>query len=246
VWNLGDLATGQQGSLLLTVTISAGLPFSTPVPIWNGIHDHAGGLMDHITATYYATPSQEPLCAPVQISDVTATPDGCVVDFAPLYSGDPPITWTWNFLGGLPASSNLENPRVNLRASGHYPYTLDAVNCGGDGQDAFNGSITVNCAACTKIITAYLDYSPMHPLAGQAITFTASVSPSAATPPITYTWSFGEVGPTVTHAFPFTTTTQVYTVSLTARNVCPSQATTDQAMTVYPDYRVYLPLALKH
>ncbi|MBN1886959.1 MAG: hypothetical protein JW850_03180 [Thermoflexales bacterium] len=47
-WKLGDLATNDWGSIVVTVSIDAGLRTSTTVRIWDGIYNHAGELADEV------------------------------------------------------------------------------------------------------------------------------------------------------------------------------------------------------
>ncbi len=99
--------------------------------------------------------------------------------------------------------------------------------------------------------TSALAFAPSALLEGQTVTFTGTVA--AGTTPITYTQDWGDQagftsqsGPSVvaTHTFPLTATQQTYTVTLTAANVCPSSATTQQLVAVAPRV-VYLPIVLR-
>ena len=80
------------------------------------------------------------------------------------------------------------------------------------------------------------------------VTFTGTVA-ITSTPPITYTWDFGDGSATrvdnpITHTFPITVTAQTCTVTLTVSNTCPSQQMVEEVITVRPLY-VYLPLVLR-
>jgi len=92
---------------------------------------------------------------------------------------------------------------------------------------------------------ASFTFTPTNPLADEVITFTGIVTPSNATPPITYTWGFSgstDSGKVVTHTWGFSGT---YSVMMTATNSCPSQetATRDVIVTGEPDITVN-PLSL--
>ncbi len=77
----------------------------------------------------------------------------------------------------------------------------------------------------------------------------------AGTPPITYTWAWGDGSPdlrgfgdlaglSVTHAFPLTVTAQSYTVTLSVSNACSRPVTATQVVAVSPR-RIFLPLVLR-
>ncbi|MEO8146890.1 MAG: PKD domain-containing protein [Bacteroidia bacterium] len=55
-----------------------------------------------------------------------------------------PTTWQWNFPGGTPASSTLQNPVVKYSIAGTYSVTLIAGNAGGSDTLTLNNFITVN------------------------------------------------------------------------------------------------------
>ena len=56
---------------------------------------------------------------------------------------------------------------------------------------------------------------------------------------LTTSSSAARVGNPITHTFPFTTTAQTYTVTLTAANGCPSQDTASKAVTVWLRYLLF-------
>jgi hypothetical protein len=67
------------------------------------------------------------------------------------------------------------------------------------------------------------------------------------TPPITYTWSFGDgssfvVDPAVTHTYALP---GAYTVTLTATNACGEAVAAHRVVVVAEEWRVYLPLIVK-
>ncbi len=120
-------------------------------------------------------------------------------------------------------------------------------------------SATVGAVSVLRRVTTTLNITltpPCVPVAGvtfsttaafynHPVTLTAAIT--AGTPPITYTWTFGDgsppaVGQTVQHTFPASSITLLlpYTVTVTARNACGVDAATGW---VYPAWRrVYLPL----
>lgn len=101
-------------------------------------------------------------------------------------------------------------------------------------------------ALCVDVSGASFSYTPLPPLIGQAVTFTGEVE--TGTPPVTFTWNFGDgsgdTGSAVTHTFPVGTALLPYTVAMTARNVCSLQVVR-QVIAVQP-HRVYLPAVLRN
>ncbi len=67
-----------------------------------------------------------------------------------------------------------------------------------------------------------LAYQPPNPLAGEVVTFTALITPAYASPPITYTWRFGDGAPAISAGSSVVTHTYgvagTYTASVTAAN----------------------------
>jgi PKD repeat protein len=59
-------------------------------------------------------------------------------------SSNNPTSWNWQFPGGNPSSSNLQNPTVRYDFPGSYPVTLTVTNSSGTDATALNGSINVS------------------------------------------------------------------------------------------------------
>jgi PKD repeat protein len=99
---------------------------------------------------------------------------------------------------------------------------------------------------CTAVEGADFTYTPVAPLVGELVTLTGTIG--KGTPPITYSWGFGDggtgAGQVVTHAFPLTTTMKAYTVTMTAANTCSSPVPPEKAVTITPR-TIYLPLVLR-
>jgi uncharacterized membrane protein len=117
---------------------------------------------------------------------------------------------------------------------------------GSGASDAAVLTTTAAVAVCTDISNPDFDFAPAAPQVGQTVAFTGSVG--AGTPPITYAWDFDDgntgSGENVSHTFPSTVTTQVYNVTMTAANTCPSEQVVSKPVTVRPRY-LYLPIVLK-
>ncbi|HRQ38077.1 MAG TPA: M28 family peptidase [Chloroflexota bacterium] len=143
-------------------------------------------ITDTATTQDFALPLA---CEPVDIVDVVTVINACVVDFAPTYTGTPPITWDWIFQGGTPPTSQSENPQgIDFAISGPYTYSVTAVSCGGTAVDTFSSQVTVTCDVCTPLTAVSLDMLTPPPLyAGDNVTFTATLTPELSTLPYTYT-----------------------------------------------------------
>ncbi|MFH1319877.1 MAG: S8 family serine peptidase [Bacteroidota bacterium] len=60
-------------------------------------------------------------------SDITQVCPGGTVNFTDLSNNDP-ISWDWNFPGGTPSSSTLQNPVITYNTAGTYDVTLIVTN----------------------------------------------------------------------------------------------------------------------
>lgn len=58
-----------------------------------------------------------------------------------------PVTWSWTFEGGSPATSTARNPVVIYNTAGTYDVTLTAMNAQGSDQEAKTDYITVSAAS---------------------------------------------------------------------------------------------------
>lgn len=68
-------------------------------------------------------------------------------------SSNSPTSWYWNFPGGSPASSILQNPSITYNMAGSYSVNLSVTGAGGIGQQTVNGAVTVNPSPATPSIT---------------------------------------------------------------------------------------------
>jgi len=161
----------------------------------------------------------------VKTPDATSYPAGTVVTLtANAASGS-------SFGGWSGDASGLTNPlTVTMDANKHITATFRL-----EGE-------------CVPVGGVNFTFAPAAPLVGEPVWFTGTVT--AGDPPLTYTWAWGDGTPAgsgvaLSHTFPLTHTLQVYTVTLTVSNACPSQATAQRAVAVQPR-RVYLPLVLRN
>ncbi|MEQ8702670.1 MAG: PKD domain-containing protein [Phaeodactylibacter sp.] len=130
-------------------------------------------------------------------------------------------TWQWSFPGGVPASSNQQNPTVEYPVPGEYPVTLTVSNAAGSSTTSLNTDIEVQ--------------GPPEPFFLYDIdSFTVAFGNLTEN----YTgvkWEFGDGNeteddsPTHTYAEPGT-----YTVRLSAQNACGMAEYTEDITIVPP------------
>ena len=200
IWNFGD-----------------GTPNSTQT---NPVHTYA------IPGTYTVTLtangpcgmdmySQTLVVVPAPLASFTAANrNGCAphtVSYTNTTTGDP-LSFSWQFPGGTPATSTEENPVVTYNTPGTYSVTLVASNNGGSSTATQPNYITVGPPPMPSFNTTV---------------GTVSVSfLNTSTNATSYEWDFGDGGtstltnPTYTYA-----ADGVYTVVLTATNGCGSVST---------------------
>ena len=153
--------------------------------------------------------------------------------------------YRWDFGDGISTSTQV-SPTYVYTSAGTYTVILTATNDEGC-LDIYSDVVTV-LPLCTPVSGAGFTFAPSSPRMGEMVTFTGTVA-ITSTPPITYTWDFGDGSATrvdnpITHTFPLTVTAQTCTVTLTVSNTCPSQQMVEEVITVQPLY-VYLPLVLR-
>ncbi len=138
--------------------------------------------------------------------------NGCAVlevAFTDVSIGNP-VSWDWAFPGGVPSSSNQQNPTVQYFSAGVYDVTL-VVTFAGGGTSSFTQQSLVNVAGAP---TVGFSTSVNGPSASFTNTSVGATS---------YVWNFGDgsnstqVNPTHNYA-----NDGVYNVVLTATNSCGS------------------------
>jgi len=125
-----------------------------------GVNDQAGG--DFVQAQSIVANScgsgamTNYVCGTVPVANFSAsttTPcPGDAVVFTDL-STNIPLSWSWVFQGGTPATSTSQNPAVTFATPGLHSVTLTAGNVAGDDAEVKVGYI--NVGTCTKLKTAY-------------------------------------------------------------------------------------------
>lgn len=164
-------------------------------------------------------------------------------------NADLPITYQWDFGDGTTTETSVNTTTHTFTDGGTYTVSLVATN--NLGQVMAQEIVTVLQA----IDTVDIQIQPATASPTALITFTAQISPSDATLPITYQWHFGDgtisnesSSQVITHTYAVSDT---YTVSLTATNDA-GQATTFKDINVFseispePDLKdMFLPVILK-
>ena len=102
-------------------------------------------------------------------------------------------------------------------------------------------------AACAVVAGPQFSYDPVPPVGGQPVTFVGTVA--LGSPPITYTWDFGDgsavqTGAVVTHTYRAETLVLPYTVAMTATNTCGFDII--QRVVEVGPHRIYLPLVIRN
>jgi PKD repeat protein len=161
-------------------------------------------------------------CVPAHIvSLVSNSPveEGQAMTFNAVVTGDPPITYNWDFGGGGTATGeNTASPTFTYDRAGTYTVTLSVENA--CGQDEETLQVTVEEAVCVPPTIQMLGADTPGE-AGEPMDFVAMVDGSE---PLTYIWDFGGDGTAEDEdtAAPTFTYDDVgdYVVTLTVENAC--------------------------
>jgi len=159
--------------------------------------------------------------------------------FVAAAGGAAPISYTWDFGDGSHGTGQVALHTYPL--TGTYAVVLTASNACGSASI----STTVEVAYCHVPAGLGIVYTPRPLLASRPATFTATLASGDA--PVNYSWEFGDgtpptTGPVVPHSYG---APGVYTITLTALNVCGLAHDEFPVVVAVPVYRVYLPLVLR-
>lgn len=157
-----------------------------------------------------------PAVAPVAafIANTTTITQGQTVTFSD-QSINEPTSWDWNFEGGTPTTSNLQNPTVTYETIGVFEVSLTATNAAGSDLETKSDYITVEAAQTpvagflTSATTVYV---------GQEVEFTDT----SLNNPTSWLWDFEGGTPTsseLQNPKVVYQTPGIYNVSLTATNI---------------------------
>lgn len=145
-----------------------------------------------------------------------------------------PTSWSWQFPGGNPSVSTLQNPSVTYTGSGTYTVTLVATN-GVGSSSPYTQTVTVNAAptvTCTATNTLICSGTAIQLSAGGATTYTwmpgnhagpnYNVAPASA---VTYTVSGKSLGCVNTSTIAIAVN-PLPTVTVNSDSICAGNTTT--------------------
>jgi len=188
--------------------------------------------------------------ATVIVSVVTGMPISSVVVTAPMYvfidklvdltaivsptGASEPITYTWIVDGGTPIVSTIATLPYSFTTEGPHTVLVSVSNKYMAGSSKTSTLLTLY--AGYPITGVMFSYTPTLVLENTSVDFTAIVSPSNATAPITYMWQIGNFTATTTalnfsHVF---TKEGIYPVILTATGNFSSATYTDKVIVGRP------------
>lgn len=201
------------------VSYAAAGKYSVSLTVTNANGSDTKTVTDYITVT-------KPVVLPV--ADFTTTTTSIIVgesvSFLDLSSN--PGTWYWEFAGGTPASSTLQNPTVTYNSTGTYQVKLTVTNS--DGADTKTMDNLIEVTTAPVILTppvANFSANPTNINPGETINF-SDISTNA---PTSWSWTFAGGTPstsTLQNPSIIYASEGNYAVSLTATNADGSDTKT--------------------
>ncbi|MCH2042799.1 MAG: PKD domain-containing protein [Saprospiraceae bacterium] len=208
------------------------LLFNTPgtYDICLSVTDNLGNITTQCETAYitiFALPNAD---FSVDVTEGCAPLDVNFTDLSTL--GDAPITdWLWDFGDGV-LDSTQQNPFHSYTTLGNFDVTLVITD-----SNTCSSSILVSDLITTyDVPTAIITNDLTVPVCGLPGTITFNGFGQSATPPLTYTWDFGDnttaIGQTSTHLY---TSPGCYTPTLTvASGNCATTVVADTCLVVVP------------
>lgn len=85
------------------------------------------------------------VCVPVAdfTNNINIVCEGTTINFTDGSWNSDPTSWQWDFPGGTPSSSPLQNPAVQYNTAGVYDVTLTVTNSAGTDSKTLTGNVTV-------------------------------------------------------------------------------------------------------
>jgi PKD repeat protein len=201
-WNFGDATSPENTASGSSATHTYALP-GTYTVTFTATDPNGAQHSDAITvaveaanvipaAAYTGTPNPATVGAPLSF-DGSASTDA---------DGDP-LTYSWDFGDGSPASSGVTTAHV-YTAAGTYNATL-TVNDGNGGTNALVQPIVIAAAPPPANGPPSASFTaPPSALEATSVSFNASASSDPEGAALTYTWNFGDGTPIVTTSNPTT------------------------------------------
>jgi PKD repeat protein len=142
-------------------------------------------------------------------------------------SGAVPTSWFWQFPGGTPATSTVQNPTVTYTIPGVYDVTLTVSD--GLSQTTMNKPAYISVVGPTP--TPSVITGPTAICANTTNTYSVAVVPD-----VTYNWTIPATwtGMSTSSIIDITSDITSGTISVTAENVCGNSAPSTLAITVNP------------
>ena len=132
--------------------------------------------------------SEAPMVTADFSTDATVVTAGDEVSFTDQSTGSP-TSWTWNFPGGTPSTSQEQNPTVTYLRPGTYDVTLIAANSNNEDTETKVDYITVEVALPPVVANFTLSSDTIE--IGNSITFTSTSTGN----PTALNWAFEEGTP---------------------------------------------------
>lgn len=229
-----SLAPGRPGRAAARPDL-AGPPEGRIAPALDGAAVHAANVLT-VDFTFAPSPPSFVGMGNVEFTDVSTTTVGSIVGRR------------WDFGDGETLETSDLIIEHTYNTPGTFTVTLTVTDSVGNRDTEVKPEL-VRVRAERKNVTAVdFTFTPPSPRVGDVVTFTTVVTPSDATGPIHYTWSFGDTVTTtvqisrVQHTY---RTYGTYTVELEVENLNGQGRATDSAEITVEPYRAYLPLLMK-
>ncbi len=212
--------------------------YTVEIAVWNC------DMAEPVTGTVAVVVSEYGVC--VDLTGITIAGDTTghpgVYTFTTSYqppNSTRPITYTWN---DSSTAATLARP-LDV---GTHTLTVTATNCAA-ALVTDTHTIVISPVICVAVSGVDFAFAPPSPLVGQTLTFTGAVT--QGTPPITYTWAFGDETPpligveldVISHTYH---ATGPYTITLEAANACPSSDSQSVSVRL-ATHRFYLPIVMR-
>ena len=181
-----------------------------------------------VPVTLTVLPPCEPVTGTAFSWDPPVPELGQVVTFTAVATGSLPITFAWDFGDGS-SGTGMSVPHTYDVAGDHVVVLTASNACH---WEVVSHTIAIVVPPCEPVHDADFGWTPVTPTAGQVVTFTGWAS---GTPPITYTWNWGDGSlplapwPSATHTYDVP---GEYTGVLTATNCATATATAVHTVTV--------------